>query len=222
MPNIFNDGVFSVESMAAIIISILLGLIISVTYMKTEENEGYSQHFMFTLVIIPAVVAIIIILIGSNVARAFTLAGTFSLVRFRSNPGSPKSIAYIFFTMAAGLACGAKAFVYAFVFSIMLCFLMFILTKVNFGKPSSYSKILKIVIPENLDYEDVFDDILSQYTNKYTLLKVRTADLGSVYELVYSISIKANISQKEFIDKIRCRNGNLNITLIMDSKKEDF
>lgn len=204
------------------IIAFIVGSIISITYIKTAEQGYYSQNFTLTLILIPMIIAIIILLIGSNVARAFSLAGAFSIVRFRSAPGSTKDISYIFFTMAAGLACGAGCYIYALMFTIVLCTVMFVLNKCNFGAKKTNEMVLKITIPENLDYSNVFDDILDEYTQYYSLSKVKTIDLGSLFELDYNISIDKTKNQKEFIDKVRCRNGNLNITLIMAADKYDF
>lgn len=189
--------------------------------MKTSNKGGYAQSFALTLVVIPTVIAIIVLLIGSNVARAFSLAGAFSIIRFRSAPGDPKDITYVLFTMAAGLACGVGAYGYAGVFTIFLCVLMFILNVINFGKAKVSNKLLKVTIPEDLDYEGAFDDILGKYTTKYELVKVKTIDLGSLFQLIFTVTMDNSKSQKEFIDELRCRNGNLNIILSMNEEVSD-
>lgn len=171
---------------------------------------------------IPCIIAIIILLIGSNIARAFGLAGAFSIIRFRSTPGDPKDIAYVFFTMAAGLSCGVGYFGYAIFFTILLCLFMVVLSKVNFGARKSSYKLLKVVIPENLDYEREFEDVFDKYTLSRELRKVKTTDLGTLYELVYIISINNNVSEKDFLDALRCRNGNLNIILGMNVDTTDY
>lgn len=212
---------FSV-AITTILVSFVLGMLISLTYICTSDSGGYSQSFCFTLIIVPIVAAIIILMVGSNLAAAFSVGGAFSLVRFRSEPGSPKNIGYLFFTMAAGLACGVQCYVYATIFTLFLCVIMFILTRLDFGKRKSNNKILKIMIPENLDYTGAFDEVLSEYTLKHTLSKVKTVDLGSLYELDYNIVTNADMSEKEFIDELRCRNGNLSITLVLDSANAEF
>lgn len=191
--------------------ALLLGLMISATYMKTYKKGIHSQGFVLTLIMIPAIIAIIILLVGSNVARAFSLAGAFSIIRFRSAPGDPKDITYIFFAMAAGLACGVGLIGYAVLFAVILCGVMLLLHWLSFGRSKKTRRILKITIPENLDYQGVFDDIFENYTLWYELQKVRTVDLGTLYELIYLIDIPENLNEKEFLDLIRCRNGNLNI-----------
>jgi hypothetical protein len=183
--------------------------------MKTADKKSYTQNFSLTLVLVPALIAIIILLIGSNVARAFSLAGAFSIIRFRSAPGDPKDIGYVLFTMAAGLACGVMFYGYAILFTAVLCLLMVILHITKFGEKTTSQKLLKITIPEDLDYEGVFDEIFEKYTTQYTLAKVKTMDLGSLYQLVYVIDMENKTNQKEFLDAIRCRNGNLNIVLSM-------
>lgn len=209
----------SLESaILTIVVSFILGGIISFTYMKTSSKKGYSQNFSATLVILPVVIAIIVLLIGSNIARAFSLAGAFSIIKFRSAPGDPKDISFVLFTMAAGLACGVGAYSYAAVFTIFLCVLMYILSLINFGAKKVFHKLLKITIPEDLDYEGAFDDIFEEYTTRYELIKVKTTDLGSLFQLVFNVTMDNSKSQKGFIDALRCRNGNLNITLSM---KED-
>jgi len=210
------------SSILTMIVSFALGGLISLTYMKTCSKGDHSQNFSLTLVLVPTVIAIIILLIGSNVARAFSLAGAFSIIRFRSAPGDPKDIAYVFFTMAAGLACGVGYFGYAALFTIFLCFLMFVLNALNFGVNKTSQKLLKITIPEDLDYEGAFDDVFTQFTTGYQLKKVRTTDLGSLYELVYTVTMDNKTNLKEFIDTLRCRNGNLNISLSMCADKAEY
>ncbi|MGG4127048.1 DUF4956 domain-containing protein [Paenibacillus illinoisensis] len=195
-------------------LAILMGAIISLTYMKTNANT-YSQSFTLTMVVLPVIVAIIILLIGSNVARAFSLAGAFSIIRFRSAPGDPKDISYVLFTMASGLACGVGAFGYAVLFTIILCVLMFVLSHFKFGAKKSQQKLLKVTIPENLSYEEAFDEVFKKFNVEYQLNKVRTTELGSLYELVYLVHLGQHINQKEFLDAVRTRNGNLDISLNM-------
>ena len=200
-------------AVVTIIVSFAVGVMISLTYMKTSSREDYSQNFALTMVLTPAVVAVIILLIGSNIARAFSLAGAFSIIRFRSAPGEPKDIAYVLFTMATGLAAGTGLHGYALLFAVLMCAVMFVLHLTKFGSRRSTAQLLKITVPENLDYEGVFDEVLEKYALAYELRKVRTADLGSLYELKYSVTLRDQTSRKEFLDELRCRNGNLNITL---------
>jgi hypothetical protein len=208
------------NALLTIIIAIALGAIISFTYMKTQP--GYTQSFTLTMIVLPVIVAIIILLIGSNIARAFSLAGAFSIIRFRSAPGDPKDIAFVLFTMAAGLAVGVGSFGYAVLFTLILCVLMFVLKVTNFGAKKASQKLLKVTIPENLGYEEAFAEVFNMFDVAYELKKVRTTELGSLYELVYTVTIDHLTSQKEFLDAIRCRNGNLDITLTMNPTATEF
>lgn len=208
------------HALLTIFISIAVGAIISFTYMKTQV--GYTQNFALTMIVLPVIVAIIILLIGNNIARAFSLAGAFSIIRFRSAPGDPKDIAFVLFTMAAGLACGVGSFGYAVLFTIVLCVLMFFLKAIKFGAKNATQKLLKVTIPENLGYEEAFDEIFKSFKIDYELRKVRTTELGSLYELVYAVTIDHLTNQKEFLDAIRCRNGNLDITLTMSPTATEY
>lgn len=208
------------NALIIIVSALALGLLISVVYMKTHKKEGYAGSFPATLIMLPAIIAIIILLVGNNVARAFSLAGAFSLIRFRSAPGDPKDIAYVFFTLAVGLACGIGYVGYATIFAVILCIVMLILTAVKFGNVKSDPMTLKITIPENLNYQGLFDDILKQYTASYVLKRVKTSDFGALFEITYHITLKQDSNNKEFIDALRCRNGNLNISLTLRETEE--
>lgn len=208
------------NTLAVIFSSIILGLIISMVYIKTHKKEGYAPSFSVTLIMLPTIISIIILLVGNNVARAFSLAGAFSLIRFRSAPGDPKDIAYVFFTLAVGLASGMGYVGYAAIFTIILCAVMIIITMTNYGVVKNTSMILKITVPENLNYQHLFDDILNEFTLSHHLKKVKTSNFGELFEIVYHIEMKNETDQKKFIDELRCRNGNLNISLTI-SEFED-
>jgi hypothetical protein len=161
-------------------------------------------------------------LVGTNIASAFSLAGAFSIIRFRSAPGDPKDITYVLFTMAVGLACGMGFILQALLAALVLCGIMTVLELTGFGSPKSVSKILKINIPENLDFQNAFEGVMNKYTLSHTLNKVKTTDLGSLYVLEYAISMKDGLSEKSFIDELRCRNGNLNITLVLNAQEQEW
>ncbi|MGN7358988.1 DUF4956 domain-containing protein [Paenibacillus sp. SAF-054] len=202
------------HALLTLAVAIVLGTIISFTYMKTQQ--AYSPSFTLTMMVLPAIVAIIIMLIGSNIARAFSLAGAFSIIRFRSAPGDSKDISYVLFSMAAGLSAGVGAFGYAVLFTIILCALMYVLKLIKFGTRKDAFKTLKVTIPENLGYEEAFEEVFRNHNVGYELKKVKTTELGSLYEVVYSIQMGPGTNQKEFLDAIRTRNGNLDITLTMN------
>lgn len=158
-------------------------------------------------------VAAVIALIGSDTAKAITLGGVFALVRFRSVPGNSKDIATVFLAMATGLACGMNAPVYAVIFGGIVGIVYFALVRFGYGANRSQAKTLKITVPENLNYQGAFDDLFEEYTNSAKLDRVKTTNLGTLFELTYSVEMKTGSNEKLFIDSIRCRNGNLNITL---------
>ncbi len=203
------------SALATILVSVALGGLISFTYMKTSHRSAYAPNFALTMMVLPAIVAIIILLIGSNIARAFSLAGAFSIIRFRSAPGDPKDIAYVLFTMAAGLAVGVGSFGYAVLFTLLLCGLMAVLHMLKFGAKKSTQRLLKVTIPEDLGYEEAFDAVFRRFGIEYELRKVKTTELGSLYEVLYLVTMDHLTNQKEFLDAIRVRNGNLDITLTM-------
>ena len=204
-----------VNALIVISASILLGLVISCVYIKTNQKNGYSSGFSLTLIMLPVIISIIILLVGNNVARAFSLAGAFSIIRFRSAPGDPKDIAYVFFTLAVGLTCGMGYIGYAVIFTIILSALMLILDITKFATPKGKSMQLKITVPEDLNYEGVFEEVLNKFATSYSIERVRTRDFGALFELYYRVQLKPDANQKNFLDELRCRNGNLNISLTM-------
>ena len=197
---------------ASLLVSIILGIIIAVTYMFTSKKQ-HSQSFVLTLVMLPIILAMIICFVGSNVARAFSLAGTLSIIRFRSAPGDPKDIGYIFFAIAAGLACGIGVYLYGLIFVTVLCIFMIILHFTNFARPSNKKKLLRITIPEDTDYNSVFNEVFDKYTLNHEVSRVKTTNLGSLFEISYNITLLPNCDEKKFIDDLRCLNGNLTIQI---------
>ncbi|MDY4079146.1 MAG: DUF4956 domain-containing protein [Clostridium sp.] len=209
------------NTLIILVVSIILGLIISISYMKTSKEEVVTSGFAITLIMLPAIISIIILLVGNNVARAFSLAGAFSIIRFRSEPKDPKDISYIFFTLAVGLSAGMGYILYAILFTIILCLIMFVLKFINYAEPDKSCLELRITIPENLNYENVFDDILKKYTSSWKFKKIKTKEFGSLFEITYSV-VMNNENQKKFIDEIRCRNGNLGVILSVPQEKNNL
>ena len=204
-------------------VALALGLIISLVYMFTHRKEGFSQSFAVSLVILAPIVAIVILLIGNNVARAFSLAGAFALIRFRSAPGDPKDIAYVFFSVVAGLACGLGFIAYAAVFVLVLGAVMIVLHLTNFGRMKIQNLELRITVPETLNYSGAFDDILKKYTTHSKITRIRTVDFGALFEVTFSVNVSLDIDTKAFLDELRTRNGNLKIILgIAESRMRDF
>ncbi len=212
LSNVSNDITVS-SALVAMLISLLMGAAIAFTYRKTQDEDFYQQSFAVTLVMLPIILSVIIIFIGSNIARAFSLAGTLSIIRFRSAPGDPKDIGFIFFDIAAGLSCGVGLYAYGALFTAILCAVLVLTEKIHLFESKNVRKNLKITIPEDLNYQNAFDDILDKYTQKYSLSKIRTTDLGSLFEVCYEVSMNKDENEQEFLNELRCRNGNLNIIL---------
>jgi uncharacterized membrane protein YhiD involved in acid resistance len=160
------------------------------------------------------VVSLIMIVIGNNVAVAFGLVGAFSIIRFRSAMNDPKDIAFIFFGMASGIACGLGFYLLAVLFSVTLCVFIFLLFAFNYGSKAAY-KTLKITVPENLHYENLFEDIFQAHLEEYRLVEAETTNLGTMIQLEYEIRSKAGSSDKLLIDAIRERNANLKVSISM-------
>ena len=196
--------------------SLLLGLLLALAYMYRTR---YTKSFVVTLALLPAVVCVVIMMVNGNVGTGVAVAGAFSLVRFRSVPGSAKEIGAIFLAMGTGLVVGMGYLGYAFLFAIVLGFVSMLYNRFDFGsrKNSALYKTLHITIPEDLDYTGVFDGILKKYTSAYELTQVKTTNMGSLFRLTYNLILRDAKNEKELIDKLRCRNGNLEITV---SKQE--
>ena len=219
MDNLFNNILANVSAditigsaIITMLIAVVFGAAIGFTYYKTQELN-YQRSMAVTLLMLPIILSVIILFIGSNIARAFSLAGTLSIIRFRSAPGDPKDIGFIFFDIAAGLACGVGLYGYGAIFVAMLCIIMILAEKFKFFEKKQVQKTLKITIPENLNYQGAFDEILKKYTKKYSLTRIKTTDLGSLFELCYTVTMLHDEDEQEFINELRCRNGNLNIIL---------
>lgn len=189
-------------------VSLVLGFVIALVYMS---QGSYTKNFVMTLVLLPMLVQLVIMLVNGNLGTSVAVLGTFGLVRFRSVPGTSKDIASIFFAMAVGLATGTGFLTFAAVMTVVVGVVFIVLGKSSFGEGKGTEKNLRITIAENLDYTEIFDEIFTQYTSRCCLQRVKTTNLGSMYELEYQIVLRSAAKEKEMIDAIRCRNGNLTI-----------
>lgn len=192
--------------------SLMLGLIMAFSYMYRTR---YTKSFVITLALLPAVVCIVIMMVNGNVGAGVAVAGAFSLVRFRSAPGTAKEICTLFLAMGAGLIAGMGYLGFATLFTIIMCAVFIIYNRLDFGakKNSAKYKTLNITMPEDLDYSAVFDDIFDEYTTNCELIRVKTTNMGSMFRLTYNVTLRDTSLEKEMIDKIRCRNGNLEISV---------
>ena len=198
------------EFTICIVAALIVGLSIALAY--TYKNK-YTKSFVVTLALLPAIVASIIIMVNGNLGAGVAVAGTFSLVRFRSAPGSAKEICSIFLAMAVGLAMGMGLIGYGVLLAVIICAANVLYNVIPFGeaKPDLSKKVLKITIPEELDYTEIFNDLFDVYTKEANLMQVKTANMGSMFKLTYDITLSNVSKEKEFIDSLRCRNGNLEV-----------
>ena len=192
--------------------SLIIGLVVAFAYMYRTR---YTKSFVVTLALLPAVVCVIIMLVNGNVGTGVAVAGAFSLVRFRSVPGTAKEICTLFLAMGAGLIAGMGYLGFAVLFTVVMCIMFVLYNRLDFGakKNAEMFKTLSIVIPEDLDYSNIFDDIFGEYTLSYDLVRVKSTNMGSMFKLTYNVILRDVTREKEMIDKIRCRNGNLEITV---------
>ena len=190
--------------------SLVLGLIMAFAYMY---HTRYTKSFVVTLALLPAVVCVVIMLVNGNVGTGVAVAGAFSLVRFRSVPGTAKEICTLFLAMGAGLIAGMGYLGFAVLFTIIMCAMFVLYNRLDFGtkKNADAYKTFAVTIPEDLDYSGIFDDIFTEYTVSHELVCVKSTNMGSMFKLTYHVTLRDVSKEKEMIDKIRCRNGNLEI-----------
>lgn len=196
--------------------SVVIGLVMALAYMYRTR---YTKSFVVTLALLPAVVCVVIMMVNGNVGTGVAVAGAFSLVRFRSVPGTAKEICTLFLAMGAGLIAGMGYIGFAALFSLAMCVIYVLYNCLDFGikKNAATFKTFTITIPEDLDYSGVFDDIFDRYTRSHDLVRVKTTNMGSMFKLTYNVELRDAAKEKEMIDNIRCRNGNLEIVV---SKQE--
>ena len=193
-------------------VSLILGLVMAAAYMWKND---YTKSFLITLALLPAVVCVVIMMVNGNIGAGVAVAGAFSLVRFRSAPGSAKEIVTIFLAMGTGLIAGMGYLGFSALFTLIMSAVFFFYNLLASGgvRRDAVCKTLKITIPEDLDYTEVFDDIFTEYTKRAELIKVKTTNMGSMFRLTYNVTLRDAAREKEMIDRIRERNGNLEISV---------
>ena len=191
--------------------ALAIGIVLALSYMYKTR---YTKSFVVTLALLPAVVCVVIMMVNGNVGTGVAVAGAFSLVRFRSVPGTAREIGILFVAMGAGLIAGMGYLAYALLFVVLLSVMLLIYSSFSLGrKKGSRYKTLHITIPEDLDYTKVFTELLADYTTSCELTQVKTTNMGSLFKLTYDITLRDSAKEKELIDKLRCRNGNLEISI---------
>ncbi|MEZ7616076.1 DUF4956 domain-containing protein [Streptococcus sp. 27098_8_73] len=217
--DIFTDtAVDPAMMMLAIGVSLLLGLVIAKVY---QFKTVYSKSFVMSLALLPTLIAIVIFLVNGSLGAGVAVMGAFSLIRFRSAPGGAKELVSIFLVMTIGIAIGMGYLVFATVFTFIMSLAMLLLEVVNFGQMKHSMRQLTVVIPESLDYESIFDDIFNQAANHVELANVKTSDMGSLFKIKYIIQLNGRMTEKELIDALRTRNGNLEIAISRYITKEN-
>ena len=209
-PVIPSTGITPAIFTILVLVSLVLGALISLIH--TFRND-YTKSFIMTLAILPAVVCVVILMVNGNIGAGVAVAGTFSLVRFRSAPGTAREIGAIFAAMGTGLVMGMGYVGYAVLFTILTGLAVLVFAGLASESRRNLKKNLKITIPEDLNYSDVFDEVLEKYTKSYRLKQVKTSNMGSLFKLSYEIVLKDSSTEKEFIDILRTRNGNLEISV---------
>lgn len=201
--------------LTCIFVALISGTILALVY---SINNKASYSFYISIAMLPAIICVVIMMVSGNIGAGIAVAGAFSLIRFRSAPGSAKEITTIFIAMDAGLLAGMGYLLYTVLFTIILSAILYCFSAIAQKKEySSVKKDLRITIPEDLNYSDVFDEILKKYTVSYCLVSVKTSNMGSLYKLQYVVEMGESAQEKEFIDSLRCRNGNLEISIVNHS-----
>ena len=217
----FNCVITAPMTVSAFVICLLGALVLGVlNALVFSFRSQHSGSLPFALVLVPPIVTLVIMMVNGNIGAGLGVAGAFSLIRFRSAPGTARELSGLFTGTAIGLACGVGYVGIAALFFLIVAATVIALTLLRFGENSRSFRQLKITIPENLDYDGLFDDIFEKYTTDHVLTKVKTTNMGTLYELNYHIHIKGAEVGKEFIDELRCRNGNLNIICGRESDKD--
>ncbi|MBQ1370991.1 MAG: DUF4956 domain-containing protein [Acutalibacteraceae bacterium] len=209
----YSDKVFSM-SIPMFLASIFLALALGIgTALVFQFRTKHTASMATTLAIMPPAIALVIMLVNGNIGAGVAVAGAFALVRFRSLPGTAKEIAAIFVAMAVGLACGMTQLLLAVIFFAIMSVTVIVLTLIGFGDKSAKMRQLRVTIPEDLDYYELFDDLMEKYTKEWELSRVKTTNMGTLYELWFDVLLKDEKQAKEFMDAIRCRNGNLRVMM---------
>lgn len=211
--SIFDSSTSGLEISTALIaagVALVLGTVLAITHAKTSQT---TKGMMITLAILPVLVMAVMIMINGNLGTSIAILGAFSLIRFRSIAGRAKDLMAVFATMMIGLACGMGHVLFAAVIMVIYVLAVVLFTYTRILEPDRHERVLKVVIPEDLDYEDVFEDVFKQYTSRHHLVRMKTTNMGSLYKLTYDVKIKHGVKEKEFLDAIRVKNMNLKVLL---------
>lgn len=210
---IFDTSATGLDIKTALIAAgaaLLLGIMLAITHMKTSQT---TKGFLVTLATLPLLVMAVMIMINGNLGTSIAILGAFSLIRFRSLQGRAKDLLAIFFAMMIGLACGMGHILFGTVITVIAIVAILLFTYTHILEPDRHERVLKIVIPEDMDYEEVFTDLFKKYTSRHRLVKMKTMNLGSLYKLTYDVKMRHGVKEKDFLDEIRVKNCNLKVLL---------
>lgn len=219
---IFDTSTTGLEISTALIaagVALILGVVLAISHAKTSQT---TKGMMITLATLPVLVMAVMIMINGNLGTSIAILGAFSLIRFRSIAGRAKDLLAIFAAMMIGLACGMGHVLFATVITLIYIVAVVLFTYTHLLEPNRHEKVLKIVIPEDLDYEDVFDDIFKKYTSRAELVRMKTTNMGSLYKLTYDVKLKHGVKEKAFLDEIRVKNCNLKVLLSEPCQEEEI
>ena len=220
--SIFDSTAGGMEITSALIAAgaaLVLGLILAITHMKTSQT---TKGFLITLAVLPVLVMGVMIMINGNLGTSIAILGAFSLIRFRSLQGRAKDLLSVFFAMMIGLACGMGHILFGAVITVIAIVAIIILTYTHFLEPNRSERVLRVTIPEDMDYADVFAETFKKYTTRADLITMRTVNMGSLYDLTYDVKLKRGIKEKDFLDSIRERNMNLKVMLSQPVVEQDI
>lgn len=209
LTSIFQNDTLFVSSLWHILAGLVMGLLSAVSYYFSDLRKRPSKSFLVTMIVLPSVISVVITLVGSNMAKAISIAGVFALVRFRSVPGDSRDIFYVFLSMASGIAVGMECYLTGLALVIIIGLLLVIIGRFEITKLGRDSKVLKITIPENMNIKGSFDSVFEKYLLKSYLTTVKTTNMGTLFQLTYDVTPKSNIDEKAFLDELRVLNGNL-------------
>lgn len=195
--------------------ALILGVILSASYIASRRRKGYISSFPAAIVVLAPLMAGVTMIINSNVATAISLGGALALLRIRSYPKDTADIVSLLFSLVIGIGCGVGYYGITIIMALVLCAVMVVLSLTHFGIPSHKHLLLKITVPEELNFDGAFDEILDKFCDEFTLKEIRTTDFGSLYELRYNIILEDDVNRREFIDELRTRNGNLDVSMTL-------
>ena len=219
--SIFDPTSAGLEITTALIaagVALVLGIALAITHKLTSQT---TKGFLITLATLPLLVMAVMIMINGNLGTSIAILGAFSLIRFRSLQGHAKDLLAVFFAMMIGLACGMGHILFGTVITIIAILAIVLFTYTRFLEPDRHERVLKIVIPEDMDYDEVFDSIFKKYTSYHRLVRMKTMNMGSLYKLTYDVKIKHGVKEKDFLDAIRVKNMNLKVLLSEPLSEEE-